>query len=225
MDFGGDLALDADTINPWFNAEREAGLSDRGHVEAAAVARYLLKHPVDAVYSSHLVRARQTAEATAIRLGLRVHVTQDLVELKPGCLPNDGLGYRMLRLMERLPLLGPERRRKLLGGALIQLYFSSWMAGRTTGGETRPEFESRLNRVFDHLRRSHDPHARVALFAHGYVIFYVSGWLTAPGPTRRAALLRPYVANGAVTELDLGRAGSPRLVRYADAAHLPIRVQ
>ncbi len=220
MDYGGDLVLDADAINPWFNAEREAALSDRGRGEAAAVARYLLKHPVDAVYSSHLIRARQTAEATAIRLGLRVNVTEDLMELRPGNLPNDGLGYRYLRLLEHLPLVGPEGRRKLVGGALIQLYFSAWLAGRTTGGETRPEFEARLQRVLDHLWQSHAPDARVALFAHGYLIFYLSGWLTAPGPSRRAALMRPYVANGAVTELDLGPLAPPRLVRYADAAHI-----
>lgn len=220
MDFGGDLVLDADIINQWFNAEREAALSERGRGEAAAVARHLLKQPVDAVYSSHLIRARQTAEATAKRLGLRVNVTEDLVELHPGCLTNDGLGYRYLRLLDRLALLGPEQRRKLVGGAMIQLYFSAWMAGRTTCGESRSDFEARLHRVFDRLRHRQAPDARVALFAHGYLIFYLSGWLTAPGPARRAALLRPYVANGAVTELDLGPTGPPRLVRYADTAHL-----
>lgn len=221
MDYGDDnLILDAVTINQWFNAEREAGLSARGRDEAAAVARYLLKHPVDAVYSSHLIRARQTGEATANRLGLRVNVAEDLVELHPGNLSGSGFGYRCLRLLARLPLLNQEQRRKLLGGAMIQLYFSAWIAGRTTGGETRPDFEARLQRVLDHLRQCHAPDARVALFAHGYLIFYLSGWLTTPGPTRRAVLLRPYVANGAVTELDLDPTGPPRLIRYADAAHL-----
>jgi broad specificity phosphatase PhoE len=220
MDFGGDLVLDARTINQWFNAEREAGLSAQGRDEATAAARYLIKHPVDAVYTSHLLRARQTAEVTANRLRLPVHETRDLAELRPGNLPPDGLGYSYLRLLARLPLLGPGWRRRLLGGAMIQLYFTAWMAGRTTGGETRPDLESRIERVFAHLRQTHAPNARVALFAHGYLIFYLSGWLSASSPSRPGVLTRPHIANCAVTELDLGPAGPPRLIRYADAAHV-----
>ncbi len=220
MDYGGDLVLDASTINLWFNAEREAGLSDQGRDEAAAAARTLLQHPVDAVYSSHLLRARQTAQVAADRLRLPLRVTRDLAELRPGNLPQDGLGYSYLRLLARLPLLGPLWKRRLLGGAMIHLYFTSWMAGRTTGGETRPDFEARLERVFAHLRQTHAPDARVALFAHGYLIFYLSGWLTAFTSPRPAVLLRPSIANCAVTELDLGPDGPPRLIRYADAAHV-----
>lgn len=226
MDYGdGALVLDADAINPWFNADLEAGLTDLGQDQAAAVARHLLKHPVDAVYSSQLLRARQTAGATADRLGLGVTVTEDLAELRPGSLPADGLGYGYLRLLARLPWLSPERRMKLVGGGLIQLYFSAWLAGRTAGGEPRPAFEARLHRVLHRVRQAHAhrPDARVALFAHGYVIFYLSGWLTAPGRARAAVFLDPHVANGAITELELDPdpTAPPRLLGYAKSGHLP----
>jgi probable phosphomutase (TIGR03848 family) len=55
-------------------------LSDRGRVEAERVAERLAGLPVDAIYSSPLERARETAEPAAASIGLGVHLNAGLIE-------------------------------------------------------------------------------------------------------------------------------------------------
>ena len=55
-------------------------LSERGRTEAERVAERLLGLPVDAVYSSPLERARETAEPTAAGTGLEVNEVTGLTE-------------------------------------------------------------------------------------------------------------------------------------------------
>ena len=55
-------------------------LSDRGRVEAERVAERLAGLPVDAIYSSPLERARETAEPAAASTGLEVHLNAGLIE-------------------------------------------------------------------------------------------------------------------------------------------------
>jgi probable phosphomutase (TIGR03848 family) len=55
-------------------------LSDRGRVQAEQVAERLAGLPVDAIYSSPLERACETAEPTAARIGLEVTEDAGLIE-------------------------------------------------------------------------------------------------------------------------------------------------
>ncbi|GGH91788.1 MSMEG_4193 family putative phosphomutase [Arthrobacter liuii] len=55
-------------------------LSERGRAQADAVAERLWDLPVEAIYSSPLERARETAEPTAIRTGTAVAVEAGLLE-------------------------------------------------------------------------------------------------------------------------------------------------
>ena len=220
MIFRDDAAADLETLNRLFNAELQAGLSVRGRREAAAVATHLRRHPVDAIYASELERARETAEVSADALGLRVTVREGISELRPGRLKPQSLGGRYIQALQGLPLVPDRTRNHLLGATLIPLYFSSWYAGRTVGGETRSGLCARFEAIFEELRATHPPTARVALFAHGYLIFFLSGWLTRPGLTRRLVWRSPHVANGAITEMELPPSGPPRLVSYASKSHL-----
>lgn len=58
----------------------DPGLGDVGRAQAEALVRHLADHRVDAVYSSHLLRARQTAEPLARYRGLPLRIDEGLRE-------------------------------------------------------------------------------------------------------------------------------------------------
>ncbi len=62
----------------------DPGLSDEGHQQAQRTGLALRDQPVGAVYSSPLLRARQTAEAIARAYGLPVQIVEDLIEVDVG---------------------------------------------------------------------------------------------------------------------------------------------
>jgi len=59
-------------------------LSEEGLAQARQTGLFLADSPLDAVFSSPLLRARQTAEAIAERHGLAVEVVDDLIEVDVG---------------------------------------------------------------------------------------------------------------------------------------------
>ena len=59
-------------------------LSDEGLAQARQTGKFLADSPLGAVYSSPLLRARQTAEAIAEPHGLAVEVVEDLIEVDVG---------------------------------------------------------------------------------------------------------------------------------------------
>ena len=73
----------------WNRARRWQGhavrpLTDRGRAQAAALSDRLADIALDAVYSSDLRRARETAEAVALPHGLDVIVLPELREVDVG---------------------------------------------------------------------------------------------------------------------------------------------
>ena len=68
-------------------------LSERGFEQAKALGERFSSIPLEAVFTSPLLRARQTAQAVA-GSGRPVHVVQDLIELDGGAW--DGLTYEQL---------------------------------------------------------------------------------------------------------------------------------
>jgi broad specificity phosphatase PhoE len=62
----------------------DPALSDEGHRQARQTGRVLAELPVSAVYTSPLLRARQTADAIAQPHGLAVEVVEDLIEVDVG---------------------------------------------------------------------------------------------------------------------------------------------
>src|SRR5690606_19463853 len=63
-----------------FSGIGDPALTSNGMAQAEAAAARLSREPVDAIVSSPLKRARQTAEAVAVRTGLPVLVDDDLRE-------------------------------------------------------------------------------------------------------------------------------------------------
>jgi broad specificity phosphatase PhoE len=112
-------------------------LNDTGRAQARQLARTLAGQRVDAVYSSDLSRASETAAVVAAELGLPVHVDPDLREIDVG--GREGLTREEVE--ERFP-----------DGA--------W------DGETREQHAERVLRALHRIAERH-PDGRVVVVGHG----------------------------------------------------------
>lgn len=218
----GQMAVRASTvrdpavIDRFFSQEEEGHLSERGRRQAERVAERLRSEGIAAVYSSPLIRARETAEVTAEALGLEVRVTDAITELKTGSLAEGSLASRWVHATAGAAL--PWRiKRPLLGASLIPIYFYAWRRGRTVGGETPEELRARVDALLRELEDGFDDDTAVALFAHGYLLVTLTHSLGLAGCTALAR--RPYIPNGGICEMEL-RSGRLRLLRHADTRHL-----
>ena len=120
-------------------------LSDKGRAQAQQVAERLgaLRH-VEAVYSSPLERARETAAPIAAARGLRVHIDKGLAEVDIG----DWTGWE-LRKARRTP-----------EWKIVQRNPSSF---RFPNGESLWEMQSRMVETLARLRAAHTSGTIVAV--------------------------------------------------------------
>ncbi len=206
-----------DDINALFDQRIDFALSPRGRGQAAQVARHFADQPpVDAVYASDLRRAQQTAAASAAALDLEVRTDTGIGELRTGVLSEQSWAGTVMRRIEWLPA---RSRRKVLESTMVAGYLGAWWAGKTDNGESPEQFRARLAAFYDRLLDEMQPDAKVAVFAHGYLIFLAS-MAAARRRQRAKLLLRPYVPNGSITSMSLQAGPDPRLQRYAAAEHL-----
>lgn len=131
-------------------------LTERGHGQAAAIARALARDPygaLAAVYASPLQRALDTARPLAEARGLEVGIEPRLIEMDVGEL--EDLSHEEVR----------ERH-----GDFLQEWLSE-RAGhaRMPGGETLVEVQERAWSAVETLRERHGNHA-VAVVTHNFVI-------------------------------------------------------
>lgn len=136
----------------WNAARRWQGFADRplterGRAEAAALAERLADIALDAVYSSDLGRARETAEEVARAQGLEVTQDPRLREVNVGSWEG---------------LTREEAEQRFPEG------FRRWRAGGTgwDDGETYGEMSARVLAAVDAIARRHDD-GRVLIVAHG----------------------------------------------------------
>lgn len=125
-------------------------LAATGRDQARGVAERLLerhaRHPIQALYSSPLERAHETAEASAEALGLPVQIQPGLLECEVG----EWTG-RTLRELSALP-----------EWKTVQSSPSSF---RFPGGESFLEMQRRMVATMDQLRSAH-PGGTVVCFSH-----------------------------------------------------------
>lgn len=188
--------------------QADVGLSDLGRRQAAAVAERfratLAGDRIGEIWSSPLVRARDTAAAVAAALGLPVMVDDDLRELHAGVFQG--------HLWAELEELHPEA-------------VARWRSGdvdyRIPGGESRADLASRGRAVLERLARR-DVGAMIVV-AHGGVLTAALGSLLGPAhPILASAAKRPFtrlpvLANASVTRLVWP---GPDLLAFNDTAHL-----
>ena len=113
-------------------------LNPTGRVQAAALAEQLAETPLDAVYSSDLRRALETAELLAEPHQLNVVTDPDLREIDIGAWS----GLTRVEIAERFP------------------------DGSRPGGETREQHSVRVLAAVERIARAH-PGERVLVVAHG----------------------------------------------------------
>ncbi|HEX2045072.1 MAG TPA: histidine phosphatase family protein [Gaiellaceae bacterium] len=136
----------------WNAARRWQGHADRplneaGRAQADALAERMDEIDLDAVYSSDLRRARETAEVVAGRKNLPVQALRDLREVDVG----SWSGLTRAEAEERFP----EGFRRWLDGG------PGW-----EDGETYEEMSARIERAVRAIAAEH-PDSRVLLVSHG----------------------------------------------------------
>jgi probable phosphoglycerate mutase len=140
------------------------GLTDRGREQAGALAERLFAYAPSAVYSSPLLRARETADYVASRAGVEV------IEL-------DGL---------REPDMGELEGRSdeaawLVHGDVRQQWAADDVDARAPGGESLRDVQLRLSQaIWDIVSRHHTED--VAAITHGSLIVDVLVPLCTPAP-------------------------------------------
>ncbi|HEV7893821.1 MAG TPA: histidine phosphatase family protein [Pyrinomonadaceae bacterium] len=190
------------------NAERRFGghtatpLSDLGHAQAEATARALASENINAIYSSDLLRAVQTAEPLARATGLPVEKTSAFRERSVGLM--EGLTF------EEAAAAHPEEY-----AALLRRDFDRVLSG----GESYRQLLDRASARLD-LAVEQNPGGTVAVFSHTgticILILHLMGALDSPE-------LKPVwisSSNCGVTRFAIQRGGLTRLLNTNDTRHL-----
>ncbi|HEY7398793.1 MAG TPA: histidine phosphatase family protein [Gaiellaceae bacterium] len=113
-------------------------LNDTGRAQARELAEQLRATPFDAVYSSDLLRARETAEIVAAPHGVEVVIEPGLREVNVGAWS----GLTRAEVEQRFP------------------------NGERPGGESREEHTARVLAAAERIARAH-PSDRILLVSHG----------------------------------------------------------
>lgn len=188
-------------LNDWIG-DRLAGwtpgvhLNEEGHRQAQALAERLASLPIEAVYSSPLERAIETAEVIAAPYGLKVQVREGIGETQFG----EWTGQSI------------EDLAKLDIWTAIQFHPSGV---RFPGGETMREVQARAVAELEMIREAH-PEATVAVVSHADVIkVAIAHYIGLPLDLFQRLVIQP----GSLTILHCGK-GIPRLIRLNDAGPL-----
>lgn len=184
-----------------YQGQTDVPLSHVGLLQASSLAERLTGQHFDAVYSSDLARALQTAEIVAERLAGRppVHPDPGLREIDVGQL--SGL------VLADIEARHPEYLRDLRA--------DPWQT-RRPGGESMADLFARSGAAFERLRAQH-PGGRVLVFTHGGVVRVAVG--LALGGVPNHAWARLSVTNTSITRILLGE-NSGTLLGFNDDAHL-----
>ncbi len=138
----------------------DAPLSPRGQAQARALAAELAPVRFDALYTSPLSRARETAAACGTALGLEPVVVDDLREVGLG--DWEGLTVGTVRAQD---------------GDRYERWLRAPVEHPPTGGEVMTAFAARVRRALDRLTAAH-PDGRVLVVSHGGAIASaLCGWL------------------------------------------------
>lgn len=173
-------------------------LSEDGLKQADLLAAYLARTrtPIDVIYSSDLLRARQTANAIAAALHLTVQLDQRLREVDLG----DWQGLTR----QEAEAWDPER---------YAAFSADWHTVSTPNGESRNQLKVRVRAAFDDITARHRDQ-RIALVSHG-------GTLGMLIESLFGAIERPSLTNTSLTIVESDDHSQPwNLVKIAWSPHL-----
>lgn len=194
---------------PW-NVERrvqgwhDVALNDNGRAQAKALGRHLAllqqkqEHTLDALYSSDLTRARETAAVLDEALGIGMSLVQGVRERRYGVL--EGLPF------DRLHEHNPDAAR---------IWAARDPDGAIEGAETLREFQDRVVSAINELASKHI-NQRIAVVTHGGAMDII--WRQASGISlqdpQRARLL-----NASINRIGIDDNGW-RMIQWGDVGHL-----
>ena len=130
----------------------EVGLNKEGRAQARRLADRLKGKGICRIYSSHLLRARQTAQIVSKRLKVPVMIERRLAEAKRG--EWEGISFAAIR--KRDP-------------ALWQKWQKDPQRFRFPGGESLTQLKRRAVAAMKHIRNTH-PQENVLVISHGGTI-------------------------------------------------------
>ena len=193
----------ANALGVW-QGQMEFPLSEEGRRQAALAGRALSQTAYDAIYSSPLARAFETAEIIARESGFAGEVVpvRGLIERHGGVLEGHTWAEQEQRNPEfvRKFLSLPEEERWTLAGA-----------------ETDEEVMARFEAAMDEIRSRHPDGGRMVVVSHG-------GSMRAFLRDRFGAGVLPgthRAANASITRIAWGRNGAePELIDLASTKHL-----
>lgn len=131
-----------------FAGQTDVSLTELGKKQAENTARFLQSYPIEAIYSSDLLRAMQTAEPTARRFGLEIVPTPELREIDAGAW--EGLPYETLTKRY---------------AAEYGIWKTDCGRAHPEGGESVVALSERIYTVVDRIERQHRGGC-AAIFSH-----------------------------------------------------------
>lgn len=135
----------------------DPALSDHGLEQAGRLAENLACTQLSAIYSSDLLRARQTADAIAERHRMKVRPRAALREIN--------MGEWEDRTIAAVHAEAPER---------VEQLFTDPASFRYPGGESFPNFTARVQATLEQLMVTHQS-GEIAIIAHGGVCRAIIG--------------------------------------------------
>lgn len=182
----------------WQGQDANTALTERGRDQARLVARRLRAFPIQAIYSSDLSRAFETAEIVGTALGLQPAPEPGLRESDIGA----WTGLTWAEISDRFP----DEVAAMFAGEDV----------RRGGGETYAELHARLQATVEGIISRH-PGQMVLVVSHGAALRS----LVASALDASLAQLHR-IAIGGNTALSIVQVdhGALRLVSYNDTAHL-----
>lgn len=188
-----------------WQGQMEFPLSEEGRRQASLAGRALVREPFEALYSSPLARAFETAEIIARETGFRDEIV-----------PLAGLSERHGGVLEGHTWAEQERRDPEFTQKFLSLPEEDRWA--FAGAETDEEVLERFEDAISKIRSRHPDGTRIVVVSHGGAMRAFLrdsfGPDVLPG-TQRAA-------NASITRIGWGRNGTgPELLDLASTVHLP----
>ena len=177
-----------------------APLTELGHRQAEASAVFLDRYKIDAIYSSDLMRAYQTAEHTAKRQGCEIKTDPQLREIFAG--EWESMSYD--EIAEKYP-------------ALYQTWMTDTGNARLPGGESVGELRERARAALEGIALKNTGKT-VAIFTHATPIRALrSVW---QGDELDKIKEYGWVSNASITEVIYQKDAPPTVVMFGYDTHL-----
>lgn len=177
-----------------FLGHGDMDLSERGYLQAQLTAKYLSKLPIDAIYSSDLLRAYHTAEATSKLTGVPIIKDKNLREINGG--KWEFMPYE--QILEKYK-------------QSFTVWYTDFLNARCDGGESTLEVQERISKTMTEIAKN-NPDKNVLVFSHGATIRCFMEYLISIGDCENKKL--PWASNASVTEIEYVN-GKFKLIDYS----------